>query len=76
MSGSLLKFEQQHTALLAQTSRLADFRANLITVAGGRCGTLGRHCHLPADSGNALHPRLTYKLNEKTVTENFPSPAA
>jgi hypothetical protein len=45
-------------------------------VPGGRCGTAGCHCHRSPDPGHDLHPRLTYKVNGRTVTESFPTPAA
>jgi hypothetical protein len=73
---TLSTLEQQRSSLLQQISELGDFRPGSITGTGGRCGTPTCHCHLPNDSGHAPHPRLTYKVNGKTVTESFSSPAA
>ena len=73
---SISALEQQRSSLLHQISELGDFRPGSITGTGGRCGTPTCHCHLPNDPGHAPHPRLTYKLNGKTVTESFSSPAA
>jgi hypothetical protein len=76
MSQSLSELEQQRSTLLQQVSELADFRPGSITGTGGRCGNPGCHCHRPKDPGHSPHPRLTFKLNGKTVTESFSSPAA
>ena len=76
MPESLADLEQQRAVVLAQISELEDFRAGSITGTGGRCGTPGCHCHRPNDPGHGPHPRLTRKVNGKTVTESFPTPAA
>jgi hypothetical protein len=76
MPESLADLEQQRTVVLGQISELGDFRAGSITGTGGRCGTPGCHCHRPNDPGHDPHPRLTYKVNGKTVTESFPTAAA
>jgi hypothetical protein len=76
MSESLAELEQQRAATLQQISELEDFRPGSITGTGGRCGNAGCHCHRPNDPGHSLHPRLTYKLNGKTITESFASPYA
>ena len=76
MSKSLAELEQQRAAVLRQISELQDFRPGSITGTGGRCGTPGCHCHHPDDPGHSPHPRLTYKVNGKTVTESFATPAA
>ena len=75
MPESLTDLEQQRAAVLRQISELEDFRAGSITGTGGRCGNPGCHCHLPGDPGHRPHPRLTYKVNGKTVTESFATPA-
>jgi hypothetical protein len=72
---SLHDLEQQRAAVLRQISELEDFRAGSITGTGGRCGNPGCHCHRPDDPGHLPHPRLTYKVNGKTVTESFATPA-
>lgn len=76
MPDSLADLEQKRAVLLAQISELGDFRAGSITGTGGRCGNPGCHCHRTDDSGHDPHPRLTYKVNGKTMTESFPTPAA
>ena len=76
MPVSLSDLEQQRGALLQQISELGDFRPGSITGTGGRCGNPGCHCHAPDDPGHAPHPRLTYKVAGKTVTESFATPAA
>jgi hypothetical protein len=75
MPESLADLEQQRAALLREISELEDFRPGSITGTGGRCGTPGCHCHQADDAGHSPHPRLTYKVNGKTVTESFPTPA-
>ena len=75
MIESLADLEQQRAAVLRQISQLEYFRAGSITGTGGRCGNQGCHCHGPDDPGHRPHPRLTYKVNGKTVTESFATPA-
>jgi hypothetical protein len=75
MPDPLSDLEQQRAAVLRQISELEDFRAGSITGTGGRCGSPGCHCHGPDDPGHHPHPRLTYKVNGKTVTESFATPA-
>ena len=75
MPESLADLEQQRVAVLRQISELEDFRAGSITATGGRCGSPGCHCHRPDDPGHGPHPRLTHKVNGKTVTESFATPA-
>lgn len=76
MPESLIELEGQRAAVLRQISELGDFRAGSITGTGGRCGTPGCHCHRPDDPGHSPHPRMTYKMNGKTVSESFATPAA
>ncbi len=76
MSDSLLALEKRRSEVLAQISRLGDFRPGSISATGGRCGNPKCHCHQPDDAGHGPNLRLTYKLQGKTVTESFPNPAA
>ena len=76
MSNSLSALEHQRLALLRQISQLGDFRPGSITTTTGRCGNPNCHCHQPSDPGHGPNFRLTYKVDAKTVTESFPSPAA
>ena len=75
MPESLADLEQQQAVVLRQISELEDFRAGSITGTGGRCGNPGCHCHQADDSGHRPHPRLTHKVNGKTITESFATPA-
>ena len=75
MPESLADLEQQRAAVLRQIFELEDFRAGSITGTGGRCGNPGCHCHRPDDPGHRPHPRLTYKVNGKSITESFATPA-
>ena len=76
MPDSLLLLEKRRSELLAELAALGDFRRGSISVTSGRCGTSGCHCHKPDDPGHGPNPRLTYKVEGKTVTESFPDPAA
>jgi hypothetical protein len=76
MPASLSELEQQRAALLRHISELGDLRPGSITGTGGRCGNPGCHCHRANDPGHSPHPRLTYKVDGKTVTESFATPAA
>jgi hypothetical protein len=60
---------------LQQISDLEDFRAGSISGTGGRCGNSGCHCHREGDPAHRPHLRLTYKVNGRTVTESFATPA-
>ena len=75
MPDSLEDLEQQRAEILRQIGELKAFRAGSITEAGGRCGTPSCHCHRPNDPGHRPYPRLTYKINGKSVTESFATPA-
>jgi len=59
-----------------QISQLGDMRPGSITSTGGRCGNPGCHCHRPDDPGHGPFYRLTRKVNGKSVTETFRTPAA
>jgi hypothetical protein len=76
MPDSLPALQVQRRDLVAQFGTLGDLRRGSITTTGGRCGTPGCHCHGPGDPGHDPHPRLTYKVQGKTVTESLGTPAA
>ena len=76
MPDSLLNLVKRRSEGLAEIAGLGDFRRGSISATGGRCGTPNCHCHWPDDPGHGPHFRLTYKIEGKTVTESFPSPAA
>jgi len=76
MPDPLPELERRRADLLAQISHLADFRPGSITATQGRCGNPNCHCHQPGETGHGPNLRLTYKVNGKTVTESFATPAA
>ena len=76
MTHSLSELEKRRAQLLAQISQLADFRPGSITATQGRCGNPNCHCHQPGHPGHGPNLRLTYKVEGKTVTESFATPAA
>lgn len=76
MSDSLLDLEKRRSDVLTEISKLGDFRPGSISATSGRCGNRNCHCHQPDDPGHGPNFRLTYKVNGKTVTESFPTPAA
>jgi hypothetical protein len=55
---------------------LADFRPGSISSTHWRCGNPNCHCHKPGESGHGPNLRLTYKVDGKTITESFATPAA
>lgn len=76
MSDSLPALEAQRTAIHRQISQLGDMRAGSITTTGGRCGNPRCHCHEKDDPGHGPFYRLTRKVEGKTITETFSTPAA
>jgi len=76
MPDSLHDLESRRAELALDISRLGDLRPGSITTTTGRCGNPNCHCHRPGHGGHGPNIRLTRKVNGKTVTETFPSPAA
>ena len=76
MADPLPELERRRADLLAQISQLADFRPGSISLTQGRCGNPNCHCHKPGESGHGPNLRLTYKVDGKTITESFATPAA
>jgi hypothetical protein len=76
MPDSLVELENRRAAIQSLVAQLGDMRAGSITGTGGRCGTANCHCHHPGDPGHGPFYRLTRKVDGKTVTETFSSPAA
>jgi hypothetical protein len=76
MPDSLADLESGRAAVQSQLAQLGDMRAGSITGTGGRCGNPNCHCHRPGDPGHGPYYRLTRKVDGKTVTETFSSPAA
>lgn len=76
MPESLATLEQQRTAIVSEILQLGDFRSGSVTAIRGRCGKPNCRCHRPGQPAHGPHYRLTRKVNGKTVSESFASPAA
>src|ERR1700724_4690418 len=76
MPDSLVELENRRAAVQSQIAQLGDMRSGSITGTGGRCGNPTCHCHQTGDPGHGPYYRLTRKVNGKTVTETFSSPAS
>jgi hypothetical protein len=76
MPNSLPELEARRTELVKQFTHLGDLRSGSISNTSGRCGKPNCRCHRPGQRGHGPNPRLTYKVQGKTVTESLPSPAA
>lgn len=75
-SPSLDSLQDRRAQISGQIAALGDLRAGSITSTTGRCGKPACHCHRPNDPGHGPNPRLTFKVQGKTVTESLPNPAA
>jgi hypothetical protein len=75
MSESLVELEQQRSAILQEILRLPDFRSGSITTTRGTCGKPNCRCHQPHQPGHGPNVRLTRKVEGKTITETFATPA-
>lgn len=75
MPDTLVHLESRRAAVHSQIAQLGDMRSGSITGTGGRCGNPNCHCHREGDPGHGPYYRLTRKVNGKTVTETFSSPA-
>ena len=76
MPDSLADLEARRADIQWQIAQLGDMRSGSITGTGGRCGNPNCHCHQAGDPGHGPYYRLTRKVNGKTVTETFSSPAS
>ena len=75
MPDSLSALELLRADILAQILALGDFRSGSITPIQGRCGKPNCRCHQPGQPSHGPNHRLTRKVNGKTVSESFSSPA-
>lgn len=75
MPESLAELETRRAAIQSQFVELGDMRSGSITGTGGRCGNPRCHCHRSGGRGHGPYYRLTRKVEGKTVTEAFTSPA-
>ena len=76
MPDSLQDLESRRAELLKQFARLGDLRSGSISNTSGRCGKPNCRCHKPGQPMHGPNPRLTYKVQGRTVTEALPTPAA
>ena len=76
MPDLLVNLESRRTDVQLQIAQLCDMRSGSITGTSGRCGNPNCHCHRAGDPGHGPYYRLTRKVNGKTVTETFSSPAS
>ncbi len=75
MVDSLQELEERRAGLLSQILELGDFRSGSINATQGRCGNPNCHCHKPGEPSHGPNLRLTYKVDGKTITESFATPA-
>ena len=75
MAESLVYLEQQRSAIFQQMMCLPDFRSGSITTTRGTCGKPNCRCHQPNQPGHGPNVRLTRKVDGKTITETFATPA-
>jgi hypothetical protein len=76
MPESLVDLGDRRTIIQSQIAQLGDMRSGSITATGGRCGNPNCHCHRAGDPGHGPYHRLTRKVESKTITETFSSPAS
>lgn len=76
MPESLLDLESHRAELVKQFARLGDLRSGSISDTSGRCGKPNCRCHQPGQPVHGPNPRLTYKVQGKSVTESLPNPTA
>jgi hypothetical protein len=76
MPDSLGTLEDRRAAIQSQISQLGDMRSGSITGTGGRCGNPNCHCHEAGDPGHGPYYRRTRKVDGKTITQTFATPAS
>ncbi|HEY6291754.1 MAG TPA: DUF6788 family protein [Terriglobia bacterium] len=76
MSETLPQLEKQRVEVVQEIASLGDLRRGSISSFVARCGKANCACHGPGHPGHGPNFRLTRKVQGKTVTETFPSPAA
>ena len=73
---SLSDLQAQRAQLLHHLGNLGDLRSGSISNTTGRCGKSNCRCHRPGQAPHGPNPRLTYKMQGKTVTESLADSAA
>jgi len=76
MAETIPQWEKQRVQVVQEIAGLGDFRRGSITSITGRCGKANCRCHQPGHPGHGPNFRLTRKVQGKTVSETFSSPAA
>ena len=76
MAETLPQLEKQRGQVVHEIAGLGDLRRGSITSITGRCGKANCRCHQPGHPGQGPNFRLTRKVQGKTVSETFSSPAA
>jgi hypothetical protein len=76
MPDSLAHLEAQRSELFRQLISVGDLRRGSVTTTTGKCGKANCHCAKREDPGHGPSFRLTRKVQGRTVTETFGSPAA
>src|ERR1700739_4106683 len=76
MPDSLTQLEAQRTELFRQIAAVGGFHLGSFTTTSSRkCGNPSCHCAKSSDPGHGPNFRLTRKVQGKTVTQTFDSPA-
>jgi hypothetical protein len=76
MAETLPQLEKQRGQMVQAIAELGDFRRGSITSITAHCGKPNCCCHQPGHPGHGPNFRLTLKVQGKTVSETFSSPAA
>ena len=76
MPDSLANLESRRAEIVQQFAGLGDLRSGSISNTSGRCGKPNCRCHQPGQPVHGPNPRLTYKVQGRTVTESLPSAAS
>ena len=76
MTETLPQLEKQRAQVGQEIEGLGDFRRGSITSITGRCGKANCRCHQPGHPGHGPNFRLTRKVQGKTVSQTFSTPAA
>ena len=72
---SLEQLEGKGAHLKAALAGIGDMRPGSLSETYGKCGKPTCHCAQPDDSGHDPQFRLTRRVDGKTVTESFATPA-
>jgi hypothetical protein len=76
MSETLPQLETRRVQVAQEMAALGDLRRGSITSITARCGKPNCHCHQSGHRGHGPNFRLTRKVEGKTISETFSSPAA